>query len=169
MAARKRRALEEAGSLGPHHCVVEIDALRDDGPLSLAAVADGLDLSRGTAVVTEGLLSYLEREAVDDLWRRVAATLRRFAGGVYLSDVHLRSENEGPWADTFMWMLSRFVRGRVTLHFHDVDEVVDALGAAGFARAALHSPAELASADRLRERDARSVRVIEALSPTSRA
>ena len=39
MAARKREALAAAGTLGERHRVVDIDALRDEGPLSLAAVA----------------------------------------------------------------------------------------------------------------------------------
>jgi methyltransferase (TIGR00027 family) len=169
MAARKRRALEQAGSLGAHHRVVDIDALRDTGALSLDAVAHGLDTRRGTAVITEGLLSYLDPDAVRGLWARIARTLRSFASGVYLSDVHLAAENEGPWADAFMWMLSRFVRGRVQLHFHDAAEAIAALRDAGFAYAALHSPAEFPVTSATRSRDARSVRVIEALSATSSA
>ena len=41
MAARKRAALERMGTADEHHRVVELDALRDDGPRSLASVAAG--------------------------------------------------------------------------------------------------------------------------------
>ena len=75
MAERKREALERAGSISEHHRVVEIDALAEDGPLSLGAVASELDSGEGLAVITEGLISYLDRDGVLGLWRRTAAAL----------------------------------------------------------------------------------------------
>src|ERR671938_1527773 len=39
MAARKRRALERMGSLSERHRVVDVDALVDEGPLSLAGLS----------------------------------------------------------------------------------------------------------------------------------
>ena len=91
MAARKRRALERIGSLSDAHRVAEIDALRDDGPGSLAELAAELDPGAGLAVVTEGLLGYLATDAVLALWRRIAATLQTFPAGRYVSDLHLGS------------------------------------------------------------------------------
>ena len=91
MAARKRRALDRIGSLSAAHRVVDLDALRDRGPLSLQAVAGELDPARGLAIITEGLLGYLAPEAMTGLWRRFARTLDGFAGGRYLSDLHLGS------------------------------------------------------------------------------
>ncbi len=40
MAARKRHALEQMNSLSETHRVEEVDALRDDGPDSIGALAD---------------------------------------------------------------------------------------------------------------------------------
>ena len=42
MAARKRAALDRIGCLSDHHRVVAVDALRDDGPDSLATLAETL-------------------------------------------------------------------------------------------------------------------------------
>ena len=81
MAARKRRALERIGSLSAAHRVVDLDALRDRGPLSLQAVAGELDPARGLAIITEGLLGYLAPDDMTGLWRRFARTLDGFAGG----------------------------------------------------------------------------------------
>ena len=89
MAARKRAALERAGSLSEHHRVVEIDALVDDRAHSLGAVAGELDHGRGLAVITEGLISYLDREGVLGLWRRIARRSGGLRRGIYLSDIHL--------------------------------------------------------------------------------
>jgi O-methyltransferase involved in polyketide biosynthesis len=165
MAARKRRLLEQADSLTPFHRVVEIDALSEDGPLSLAAVAGALDPARGLAVITEGLISYLDGAALAGLWRRTANVLSTFSDGMYLSDVHLGGENAGLAARAFLRMLSVFVRGHVELHFREPDDAIRALRAAGFGEAILHSPRAQAGEIPVRPRDARAVRIIEAAVP----
>jgi len=162
MAARKRKALEEAGSLGEHHRVVEIDALLDEGPRSLGQVAGGFDPAVGLAIITEGLLSYLASDAVAGLWRRIAGTLAGFPDGVYLSDLHLSEESSGPLAGAFRSVLSAFVRSRVSIHFHDAEEARRALEDAGFGRAALHRPIDFADRIEVSGPGAEIVRVIEA-------
>ncbi|HEY2259225.1 MAG TPA: class I SAM-dependent methyltransferase [Solirubrobacteraceae bacterium] len=142
MAARKRRALEQIGSLGQRHRVEDLDALRDDGPGSLAALAAGLDRSQGLAIITEGLLGYLAPDAMASLWRRFAATLSEFAGGRYISDLHLGSV-QNLAVRGFRLVLSAFVRGRVYLHFHDAAEAEAALRAAGFASASVQPASKL--------------------------
>ena len=135
MAGRKSAALERIGSLSDRHRVMEMDALRDDdAPGSLAAVAAQLDPHEGLAIVTEGLLGYLPSDAVDALWRRFASTLRGFAAGRYISDLHLAGDAT-PQVRAFRVALSVFVRGRVHLHFSDPAEAERALLAAGFATA----------------------------------
>ena len=138
MAARKRRALQRMGGVSDHHRVVELDALRDDGPLSLDAVAATLDRGAGLAIVTEGLLSYFDGEAVDGMWRRVARALEPFSAGLYLADLHVRGWNLGPVERSFSTALTLLVGRRVHLHFDDEQSAVDALRDAGFADVRLH-------------------------------
>jgi O-methyltransferase involved in polyketide biosynthesis len=142
MAARKRRALQRIGTLSDHHRVVDLDALRDSGPLSLAAVAGELDADDGLAILTEGLLGYLPSDAVDALWRRFAQTLDGFSAGVYLSDLHLGSV-QSPVIWAFRQALGAFVRGRVHLHFEGAQAAEAALRDCGFARARVRPAAEL--------------------------
>jgi O-methyltransferase involved in polyketide biosynthesis len=136
MAARKRRALARIGSLSDTHRVAEIDALRDDGPGSLGALAAELDPGAGLAVVTEGLLGYLPTDAMLALWRRIAATLTGFPSGRYVSDLHLASV-QTPAVRFFRQLLRVFVRGQVYLHFDGPEEAEAALRDAGFAGAAV--------------------------------
>jgi O-methyltransferase involved in polyketide biosynthesis len=163
MAARKRRALERAGALSAHHRVVDLDALRDDGPGSLAAVAATLDPGRGTAIVTEGLLNYFDRSAVLGMWERFARTLGGFPAGLYVADVHLRSEHSGPLAWGFTAALSAFVLGRVFMHFTGPDEAEEMLRSAGFAHATVRKAVSYEAAAALRD-DAggQLVRIVEA-------
>jgi O-methyltransferase involved in polyketide biosynthesis len=143
MAARKRGALERMGSLGEHHRVVALDALREDGPESLSAVASELDSSQGLAIITEGLLGYLPGDAVERIWRRFARTLAGFAAGHYVSDLHLGAAQDSR-VRAFRVLLSVFVRGRVYLHFNTATEATEALRAAGFATAVLHRAVDVA-------------------------
>lgn len=136
MAQRKRRALARIGSLSDTHRVTEIDALREAGSASLAAIAAELDPGAGLAIVTEGLLGYLPTEAVLGLWRRLADTLAGFMPGRYVSDLHLASV-QTPIMRVFRRLLGAFVRGEVYLHFDGVAQAEAALRAAGFAAAAV--------------------------------
>ena len=160
MAARKRQALERIGSLSPAHRVVDLDALRDRGPLSLQAVAADLDPAQGLAIITEGLLGYLAPRDMTGLWRRFARTLDGFSGGRYLSDLHLGTV-QSPFVRGFRVALSAFVRGRVYLHFHSAEEAVAALLAAGFAAATV-TPADAITADSPREAGAGLAHILEA-------
>jgi O-methyltransferase involved in polyketide biosynthesis len=142
MAARKRRALAEIGSLGEHHRVQEIDALRDLGPGSLAQIAATLQHDSGLAIITEGLLGYLDRAAMEAVWRRFARELSGFPDGNYFSDLPIGGRTSAV-VRAFRVVLSAFVRGRVHMHFAGEAEAADALRGAGFARAAVPPAAEI--------------------------
>jgi O-methyltransferase involved in polyketide biosynthesis len=131
MVARKRAALERIGSLSARHRVEEVDALREQGPGSLADLAGQLDNGAGLAIITEGLLGYLEKDDVRNIWRRFAQTLTRFKRGTYISDIHM-GELQNVQVRAFRVLLSLFVRGRVHLHFGCEKEIVEELKAAGF-------------------------------------
>lgn len=163
MAAHKRRALDDAGLRGPNHDVRPLDALASDGPASLAAVAAELEPSRGLAVVSEGLLGYVARDAVLALWRRIATTLGSFPFGLYLSDLHLACDVDGMWIpELFRLGLGLFARGQVRHHFASIDEAVAALRAAGFREAGLYRPGDVVPPDRPGHEPAHVIRVLAA-------
>jgi O-methyltransferase involved in polyketide biosynthesis len=161
MAERKRAALERAGSLSEFHRVEEVDALKDEGPGSLLELASGLDQGRGLAIITEGLLGYLERSLVDGIWRRFAATLGAFPHGVYISDIHM-GELQNVQVRVFRVMLSAFVRGRVYLHFGNEEEILAALHAAGFESAEVRRASEVSGEDR--DAGSRLAHIIQAVA-----
>jgi len=153
MAARKRQALERIGSLSDSHRVLEIDALRTDGPGSLAELAVELEPDAGVAIVTEGLLGYLPSDAVLALWARFAQVLAAFPVGRYISDVHLGNV-QTPAVRLFRRLLGAFVRGRVYLHFHSADEAEAALLDAGFRSAAVRRAGDMVGLPRAQQRSA---------------
>ena len=162
MADLKRGILDRAGA-GDNLRVLDLDALRERGPGSVAAIAETLDPERGLAVITEGLLVYFDRPAVTGLWARIASALRGFAHGLYLADLRLASDNNGLAERAFVPLLSAFVRGRLHMHFADADDALAALRAAGFAEAVLHPAHEHPAAGSDDQRaGVRGVQVIEA-------
>ena len=143
MAVRKRRTLARLGALSERHRVEELDALRDSGSHSLPELVHGLDHGSGLALLTEGLLGYLEPSAVRALWRRFARALSSFSEGTYISDIHI-GEVQNLRVKAFRLLLAAFVRGPVHLHFGEGPEVVTALTRAGFTSAEIHRAPELA-------------------------
>jgi O-methyltransferase involved in polyketide biosynthesis len=165
MAARKRRALERMESLSDTHRVAEVDALRDDGPKSLAAVASTLDHERGLAIITEGLLTYFPQAEVVGMWRRFARELAPFSAGLYLADIRLGGSHRGVAERSFQAALSTFVRRPVHTHFAGEDAATDGLRDAGFAEARLHrSDRHPAAGDARRDPAAARTHIIEATS-----
>lgn len=163
MAARKRALLSDAGLQTARHRVVALDALADDGELSLARLADQLDPALGLAIITEGLVNYFPTDAVRGMWARFATTLRRFPEGLYLSDLHLATDNLGLLVQLGTRALSTFVRGSVHLHFDSMEAAVQALHDAGFTQAELIQPApQPGRGGRLDAAGARMVRVVQA-------
>jgi O-methyltransferase involved in polyketide biosynthesis len=138
MARRKREALERMGSLGERHRVADLDILRDGGPDSLESLVETLDPAAGLVLVTEGLLTYLDDATVEALWARIAAALRPFDQGVYLSDLRFAGPDRGLVERAFDATLSAFVRGRVHAYRGDEGTAEAALRAAGFEQARVH-------------------------------
>lgn len=165
MAATKRRLLADGGLLSKRHRVVDLDALTDAGPKSLAKIAGTLDPKLGTAIITEGLMNYLDPEAARGVWRRIAKTLKRFPNGVYLADAYLRRNNRSPAVIAFGAILSAFVRGRMHIHFHSPDHAMELMRESGFASATLHESRSIPEiSDLAATPGADHVRVLEALS-----
>lgn len=141
MAARKRELL---GQTAAYHRIVAINALVDEGPDSLATLAKSLDATQGVAIVTEGLLNYFAADDVRGMWSRFVRALDGFPHGLYLSDIHVRGNSDHWLTKGFMTALSRFVRGRVHLHWDRPQDVARELLAAGFTVAHVHDPHDFA-------------------------
>jgi len=120
--------------------VLELDALKDSGPTSLAGVVSELEPARGLAIVSEGLLSYLSGHQVAELWRRAADGLAGFGQGRYLFDLGIGRAMTDISAHAFRVALGTFVRGRVHEHFPDDEAAIAALLDAGFDEARIVRP-----------------------------
>src|SRR3546814_13462839 len=110
MAACKRDILTQTGSLSDRHRIVELDALAESGPDSLATIARQLDPNIGTAIITEGLMNYLDPAAARAVWQRIAETLAGFPLGPYFRDVYFHGRVQHPAVLAFGALLSALDR-----------------------------------------------------------
>lgn len=143
MAARKRELLADAGVSGHRHRVIDIDILKEGAEESLEAVfARELDPSRKTVVITEGLINYFDYQTIHGFWTRLAAVLKSFPLGIYLTDLYPSfSWHPGVrLANTFKEGLAMATRSRVTLHFESEQAIVAGFGEAGFPNTRVHLP-----------------------------
>jgi len=165
MAADKRALLASADLRSANHHVVELNALVDDGPVSLAAVADDLlDDSRGTAIITEGLTGYFSPDELTGMWRRFSTVLRRYPYGAYWADLMLRCDAADVGADTFRRLLGLFAKGEVYLHDETPAEAEVVLREAGFTEAAVRPPSDFERVDVPARDERHLVRIIDALA-----
>lgn len=163
MAATKRKLLADAGLLSERHRVIELDALADAGSRSLAAVARTLDPEQGVAIITEGLMNYLDPDTADGVWRRIAKVLRRFPDGLYLSDVYLTHENRNAAMLAFGKILQIFVRGRMHVHFETPAQACERMQRAGFKLTEIHKTSALPQTCEIaKTRGGDRVRILEA-------
>ena len=143
MMALKKRLLDQAGLTDARHRVVEIDALAREGGNSLSALAATLDPKLGTAVITEGLMSYLDPQAAHVVWSNIARALKRFPHGLYLADAYLGADRGTPAFLVFGAVISAFVRGRMHRHFRSREHARERLLKAGFADARMLSTSDM--------------------------
>lgn len=163
MAAIKRRMLADAGLESPQLQVRQVDALAVDGPDSLSAIAATLDPAVGTAIITEGLMNYLDPEQAMAVWQRIAATLRGFPQGIYLADIYPQRRKDSAAMSLFGKVLQSFVKGRLHLHFETPEEAIAKMKQAGFTRVVVHDARDLLDGrDETARRAGEHLRVLEA-------
>lgn len=172
MTAHKRRILERVGINSERHRLAEIDALAGSGDASIGGVTRRmLDPTKGTALITEGLLPYFDFETVLGMWCRFSAALRAFPRGLYLSDLHLSGETGGVHGarafpallSVFTAFLSVFTGGRVHTHFEHVVDAERTLADSGFSDVTLHQAGDGSSELGIVDADRSSiVRIVEA-------
>lgn len=143
MAARKRGLLTVLPACGDRHRVVTCNILDTEGGDSIEAViAREFSPSRPLLVITEGLVNYFELPVISGVWTRIAAVLRTFSPGVYLTDIYpevgsrrfaglIRSANSS---------LRVASRSRFTLHFGSDEAMRGHFAQLGFGNVAVLDP-----------------------------
>lgn len=145
MAERKHALLRQLDSLTQRHEVAVCNILVEDSPESLESLLQReFDPSRPVVVITEGLVNYFRLEEIAVFWTRLAAALKRFPMGVYLSDVYpvVSAHRFYPWIELANRTLRMSSRSHFTMHFQDREQARQCLTDCGFERVKVFNPDE---------------------------
>ncbi len=143
MALRKNNLLKKGGLVGKNHKVVPCNILTETGDQSLEEiVGKHLDPSKPTAIITEGLINYFDRETMENLWRRMASLLASGAGGVYLSDnmPHPTGHPYGFVVKSWNQIVRTIARGGFYMHFTSDQDAEERFRSLGFSQAKSMTP-----------------------------
>lgn len=143
MAAHKQALLEKNGLLSQRHRVCPINILEENTPDALASVfGRELDPARKTLVITEGLINYFDLPTISGFWERLAAVLKGFPAGFYITDLYpdFKWHPVTRFVDTFVHGLAFVTRSRVSLHFGSEAAIRKGFTGAGFGECRVHIP-----------------------------
>lgn len=164
MAARKRRLIDRFPGRHPRILTADLFPQGGGNPLERLSL-EQFDSNLPLVCISEGLINYFDLDAVQRLWRQIAALTSSFPRVDYLSDLFEQPSNRPGHSLMTLGrrLLSLAVRGRVHLHFENDEQAQSALLANGFGRAALLDPAAVGPIAQMPTSDAPSlVRVIHA-------
>ncbi|HEX5277130.1 MAG TPA: class I SAM-dependent methyltransferase [Fluviicoccus sp.] len=143
MAAHKQKLLARGGLSDNRHRVAAINILEENTPEALNTVfSRELDPSRKTLVITEGLVNYFDLTTISGFWQRLAAALKTFPEGLYVTDLYpdFKWHPVTRFTDTFIHGLALVTRSRVSLHFGTEEAIHQGFHACGFRETAVHLP-----------------------------
>jgi O-methyltransferase involved in polyketide biosynthesis len=163
MITRKETLLDRNRLRGPRHSVQAINVLSASGADSLAALFDSLDPTQGVAIISEGLLNYLDDQQLMFALNNIANVLQAHEHNIFLADYYLNDEIKGVITTTFLAMLKTFVRGHVSIHDANVEMATSRLKQCGFTKVALPTADTLPSNKTLKGSiGARKVHILQA-------
>ncbi len=127
MAEKKRAILQQQNLLSEKHQVVNCNILTTEGNDTLEAVFAKLDPKKPTLVITEGLVNYFDLPTISGFWKRLAAILKTFPSGHYVSEIYPQLEWHPYvwWTNKFKGLLGRATKANVSLHFSNDQEIAD--------------------------------------------
>lgn len=122
----KRERLDKHLKDNPQHKLFSVDVLAEQCQNGLQGVFERIPEGEPVCVISEGLLNYFSLAQVEVLIQALAKQFKSRAGSSYVSDIHLKCQNQGFVAEAFKNLLSIFVRGQVHLHYQDAKELQQA-------------------------------------------
>ncbi|MGH8491724.1 MAG: class I SAM-dependent methyltransferase [Moraxellaceae bacterium] len=142
MVARKRSVLAPLNSLSATHRLTVCNILEDGHDSLEAVIAREFDSSKPLVIITEGLVNYFDLPTISGVWQRMAAVLKSFPQGLYLTDVYPEVE-EHRFAGLIRaanQSLRLASRSRFSLHFRNSNDMKQHFAALGFASITVFNP-----------------------------
>ena len=144
MAARKRNLLQRLNLLGPKHTVTTCNILNEQGDDSLESLLDSLDQERPVLIITEGLVNYFELPVISKVWEHMAARLKVFPAGYYITEVYpdLQEHPYYKWMQRVKKLVALLTQGDYPLHYTSDKHMKEGFEGCGFRKAVISNPSD---------------------------
>ncbi len=141
MAARKALLLNKLDR-PVRHGIRSCNILDAQGPDSIQNVLNGLDTSKKTVVISEGLVNYFALPVIREVWARLAKSLKAFPDAYYLTDLYpnLTEHPSYRYVKIAQKMVGVLTRGQWPLHYNNEDEIKEGFLEDGFNEVSVFDP-----------------------------
>ncbi len=141
MSVRKAELLDALGRPEGHETKV-CNILDESGPQSIESLLAGLDKSKKTLIITEGLVNYFDLATIRKVWARMAQALKVFPQGRYITEVYpnLEQHPSYKYVQVAQKVVGFFTQGEYPLHYNSNEAMQQGFLADGFATVNVTAP-----------------------------
>ena len=141
MSARKAELLDKLGRQ-PGHITQPCNILDESGAHSIETLLAGLDKSKKTLIITEGLVNYFDLETIRKVWSRMAVALKDFPQARYITEVYPKLEQHPSYryVKVAQKVVGFFTQGEYPLHYNSNEAMQQGFLEDGFAQVNVTAP-----------------------------
>ena len=141
MSARKAELLDELGR-APGHVRLACNILDEAGPQSIEALLAGLDSSKKTLIITEGLVNYFDLATIRKVWSRMASAMKSFPQARYVTEVYPKLEQHPSYkyVKVAQKVVGFFTQGEYPLHYGSNEAMQQGFLEDGFTQVSVSAP-----------------------------
>ncbi len=141
MSARKAELLDNLGRPAGH-ITQPCNILDESGPQSIEALLDGLDKTKKTLIITEGLVNYFDLPTIRKVWTRMAIAMKAFPQSRYITEVYPKLEQHPSYkyVQVAQKVVGFFTQGEYPLHYNSDEAMQQGFLEDGFAQVNVTAP-----------------------------
>lgn len=141
MSAHKAELLDKLGRQAGH-ITQPCNILDEAGSQSIEALLAGLDKTKKTLIITEGLVNYFDLPTIRKVWARMAVAMKGFPQGRYVTEVYPRLEQHPSYkyVKVAQKVVGFFTQGEYPLHYNSNESMQQGFLSDGFSKVAVTAP-----------------------------
>jgi len=141
MSARKAELLDKLARQSGH-ITQPCNILDESGFQSIETLLVGLDKSKKTLIITEGLVNYFDLETIRKVWSRMAVAMNGFPQARYITEVYPKLEQHPSYryVKVAQKVVGFFTQGEYPLHYNSNEAMQQGFLEDGFASVSVTAP-----------------------------
>ena len=141
MSARKAELLDKLARQSGH-ITQPCNILDESSFQSIETLLAGLDKSKKTLIITEGLVNYFDLETIRKVWSRMAVAMKGFPQARYITEVYPKLEQHPSYryVKVAQKVVGFFTQGEYPLHYNSNEAMQQGFLEDGFASVSVTAP-----------------------------